>query len=377
MIEIRDKSDCSGCSACVHICSKQCIDFVEDNEGFLYPKVNIDKCSDCGLCEKVCPVIAYRKLSKEAYPQIFAAKNNDKKTLLESSSGGLFSALSTWIIEQEGIVYGACFDDHFKVIHCGSDVKNGCFKFHGSKYVQSYLGNTFVEIKKMLIGGRKVLFTGVPCQVAGLKLFLRKKFDNLYTVDLICHGVPSPKVFADYIIFAQRKKKISSINMRWKGNWDFSEMKLYYADNTSRIDMTWRELYAQAVMNRPSCHQCEFTHFNRPGDVSIADYWGIRKSHPKFYDSKGVSLLLVNSFKGESLLNGIRNSVELLLSDKDKCVQPRLKEFSKPSPYRDDFWKDYGMMDFESLIKKYYSNKYRMILFCKRAGRKFINNFIR
>ena len=377
MIRIRNKSDCCGCSTCVNICPKRCIDFVEDEEGFLYPRVNLKICNNCKLCEKVCPVIVSRNISKKASPIVFAAKHRDMEILRKSSSGGMFHVFASWVIDQGGIVYGARYDEDFRIIHSGAKTKDEFLKFCGSKYVQSDLGNTFVEIKKQLVNGQMVLFTGMPCQVAGLKLFLRKEYKNLYTVDLICHGVASPKVFADYILHVQQKKQLSGINMRWKGNWERSVMKLYYTDGSNKVDMTWRVLYGKALVKRPACDQCEFTHFNRMGDVSIADYWGIQKVHPEFYDPRGVSLLLVNSSKGEILLEGIRNKVDLLLSDKDKCLQPRLSCPSKRSPYRDQFWKDYSVMDFQSLVKKYYSHTDRVIFFCKKIAKSLVNKLIR
>lgn len=197
MINIIEKKDCCGCSACVQRCPQQCISLEEDEEGFLYPIINEAACIDCGLCEKVCPVLHSGDAHKPL--KVFAAKNNNEKIRVESSSGGVFTVLAELVIDEGGVVFGAKFGEHWDVIHDYTETKEGLAAFRGSKYVQSRIGDCFNKAKSFLVQGRKVLFSGTPCQISGLKRFLGKEYDSLLTVDFICHGVPSPKVWRMYL----------------------------------------------------------------------------------------------------------------------------------------------------------------------------------
>ena len=197
MIEIVDKHKCCGCAACVQVCPKQCISFNEDEQGFRYPSVDNVVCVNCGLCERVCPVLNQDE-SKQPL-QVYAAKNPNEKIRLMSSSGGIFTMLAESIIDQGGVVFGARFDEKWEVEHAYTETKDGLEPFRGSKYVQSRIGNTYQQVKEFLLSGREVLFTGTPCQIAGLKRFLRRDYENLLTVDVVCHGVPSPLVWRTYL----------------------------------------------------------------------------------------------------------------------------------------------------------------------------------
>lgn len=197
MINIRDKYSCCGCAACVQACPKDCISFEEDEQGFRYPFVDKIRCIDCGLCEKVCPFI---NQSEPLKPQkVYAAKNPNDEIRLKSSSGGIFTMLAEFIIDEGGVVFGARFDKNWEVEHGYTQIKEGIEAFRGSKYLQSRIGNTYVQVRDFLIEGRKVLFSGTSCQIAGLKLFLRKDYDNLLTIDIVCHGVPSPLIWRTYL----------------------------------------------------------------------------------------------------------------------------------------------------------------------------------
>lgn len=211
MINIEDKKECCGCSACVQRCPKQCIVMKEDEEGFLYPVVDKEVCIDCGLCEQVCPVLRQRE---EREPlEVYAAFNKNEEVRMQSSSGGIFTALAEPIIKEGGVVFGARFNEDWEVVHDYVETVEGLSAFRGSKYVQSRIGCTFSQAEQFLKQGRKVLFSGTPCQIAGLKLFLRKEYENLLSVDFICHGVPSPGVWRQYlnefIVYQGNKKKIS------------------------------------------------------------------------------------------------------------------------------------------------------------------------
>lgn len=197
MINILDKKDCCGCASCAQVCPKQCISMNEDCEGFLYPKVDSAVCVDCGLCEKVCPVInkGYTIVPLATY----AAKNKDEKIRYKSSSGGVFTLIAEQILADGGVVFGARFNENWEVIHDYAETVEGLEAFRGSKYVQSVIGDNYKYAKQFLLEGRNVLFSGTPCQIAGLKKFLRKEYENLLTVEVVCHGVPSPKVWRDYL----------------------------------------------------------------------------------------------------------------------------------------------------------------------------------
>lgn len=198
MICLTDKSQCCGCEACRNVCPKQCITLKEDKEGFLYPEINVTTCIKCGLCERVCPMLL--QSNKERMPvAVYAAKHKDDNIRLVSSSGGAFTFLAEKVIEQGGVVFGARFDENWQVVHDYVETKSELSLFRGSKYVQSRIGNSYQQVQQFLKSGRLVLFTGTSCQILGLKLFLRKQYDNLLAIDVICHGVPSPKVWKKYL----------------------------------------------------------------------------------------------------------------------------------------------------------------------------------
>lgn len=361
MIEITDKSKCVGCEACSQVCPQQCISMDEDDEGFLYPIVDSKLCIGCSLCEKVCPVIQHETKSKNETEIVYAVKNRDENIQYTSASGGAFSALVDWILERGGVVFGARYNERFEVEHGEGSTTEECLRFRGSKYVQSKIGSTYVRVKERLKNGDLVLFSGTPCQVAGLKLYLRREYENLYTVDIICHGVPSPKVFRDYISFVERKGELSAINMRYKGKgWLNSETLLVYKNGIQVCgdadSSLWGKLYFKHYITRPSCHCCRYVNFNREGDLTLADFWGIENKHADFYDPKGVSLLLVRAGKGEQLFNQIKTAFSVLESNTEECLQPMLYESSQPNPARDIFWRDYDKYPFEKLITNYFQD---------------------
>lgn len=212
MIDLSNKSDCCGCTACFSACKHNAIILKRDQEGFIYPNIDKEKCTNCRLCEKVCPIIHYKNEPKIGTPQIFAAINNNLEQYMQSSSGGIFILLCKYILSQKGIICGAIYDEKFNVKHSFAETLEECKAFQGSKYVQSDIVNIYPKIKTILQTGTLVLFSGTPCQVAGLKLYLRKNYENLFTIDLICHGVPSPLAFQDYLSFIKGKRQIKASN---------------------------------------------------------------------------------------------------------------------------------------------------------------------
>lgn len=338
MIRIQDKHECCGCAACVQICPKQCISFNEDSQGFRYPLVDDSVCIDCGLCEKVCPVL---NQSEPKEPQlVYAAINPREDIRWKSSSGGIFSLLAESVIDEGGVVFGARFDNDWEVEHSYTESKDGLELFRGSKYVQSRIGNTYVQARNFLNDGRKVMFTGTSCQIAGLKKFLRKEYDNLLTVDVVCHGTPSPLVWRTYLeemlthpkgvagnntVFSSLEERpvITSISFRdkstgWKKygfviraksvvkadkNQDLLSVNTNYEEiiliSEYHQDNLFMQLFLKNLCLRPSCYRCIAKSGKCCSDLTLADYWGIADHYPEIDDDKGTSLVLINSQKGE------------------------------------------------------------------------------
>lgn len=339
MIEIKEKSSCCGCEACVQCCPKHCILLREDREGFLYPQVDKAVCIDCGLCEKVCPVIHQGEASEPL--SCYIAINPNEDIRLKSSSGGVFTLLAEATIREGGVVFGARFDEEWNVIHAWTDTIEGLAPFRGSKYVQSRVGNTYKETKEFLQQGRKVLYSGTPCQIAGLKRFLRKEYDNLLTVDFICHGVPSPGVWRRYLselresLRAQRgagKKSVPSsidelpvitgISFRDKSNgWKKYGFRLRYAaseaaENTVSASAIKEEKellqpytenpfmcgFLADVYLRPSCYACPAKSGRSCSDITIADAWGMQHFAIEYDDDKGACYVLEKTGNGKDYM---------------------------------------------------------------------------
>ena len=361
MIDIKVKSECCGCYACTNICPKQCIDMNIDNEGFWYPNVNKDLCIDCSLCEKVCPVIKDAK-ENDFDTIAYACKNKTESIRLTSSSGGVFTNLCEYVIENNGVVFGVSFNENFEVEHSKATTITECEKFRGSKYVQSKIGNTYSEAKKYLNEGKIVLFSGTQCQIKGLNLYLRKSYDNLITVDIICHGVPSPRVFDIYKnnLKKEYNSEIEKIGFRdkdkgWK---EFSYSTKF--KNGKRYVKTLREdIFMKGFLSdlylRPSCYECKAKNFTNNSDISLADYWGVQNKHPEFDDDKGVSLVLVNSKKGQYIFNKISDKIEMIESDLDYAVScnPCIVRPVKYNDKREKFFKTINESNLNDVINRY------------------------
>lgn len=381
-----EKHDCCGCSACMSICTKSAITMKEDEEGFLYPHTDLSLCNNCGQCSRVCPIIRYDQKAIEGSPLgIFALHHKDDYTWSNSSSGGAFAAISDYVFAQQGCVFGAAYNDKFKVQHLKAENPTEALKFRGSKYVQSDIRLIYQAVKQELKKGRIVLFSGTPCQVEGLKGFLNKPYHNLITVDLVCHCIPSPRVFSDYLQFIQEKKgrHIKKIMMKDKTlGWGNQKIRITFDDDSEWFDTPetnlWSNLFYSQLISRPSCHSCRFANFNRPGDITIGDFWGIEKSHPDFFDTRGISLLFVNTEIGHKVFNSIKSDLKYLLSSKESCSQPNLFHPVAPSPQRELFWQDYRCASFPKICKAYLGyGKHHLcrncLLIILNRIRKFIN----
>ncbi len=301
---------CCGCFACFNICPHCCIEMKENEEGFLYPKVDSSACVKCGFCERVCPVL--HPVKKTRSIAVYAAYRNDFDKRMESASGGIFSLLAEKIIENGGIVYGAAFDENMMVSHIAVKQNDDLKLLKGSKYIQSAIGFSFKEIKKALEAGIFILFSGTPCQVAGLSGFLGKEYDNLLKVSVICHGVPSPGLWRAYIDEKFGSNIVKAMSFRNKTDGMSNAVLDYTLSDGSIVkekyrDSIWQKGYTQNLFLRESCYQCRFKGYPAGNDITIGDFWGLQSIHPEFYDEYGVSAVLLNTIKGEKWFKMIKN----------------------------------------------------------------------
>lgn len=372
MVEIVDKHLCCGCAACVQRCPKHCISLKEDGEGFLYPEVDRDVCVNCGICEKVCPVLNVNSNKRPLH--VYAVKNNNEQQRLNSSSGGVFIALAERIIDDGGVVFGCRYDNKWEVYHCKAETKEELIPLMRSKYLQSRIENTYKEAEGVLKKGVKVLFVGTPCQIAGLKLFLRKNYDNLITVDFICHGVPSPGIWRLYLQSIKAKQGlgasiISDINFRNKRNFGWKKFgftidgKFSVEDSVAScllsniaVENPFMRGFLSNIYLRPSCYQCPTKNGSSMSDLTIADYWCIDKILPNYFDDdKGTSLVFVNSFFGMKLLEKLNiDKVEAPFKEtieKNKSYYQSPVEPQKRSLFFSEIRKH---KDFDVALAKYY-----------------------
>lgn len=327
MPTLAGKEKCTGCMACLNACPTGAIRFDNDEEGFLMPVVDEKMCVDCHLCEQSCPESQEQFHQSQTESEVYAGWNTLYRSV--SSSGGAFTTIARYVLSNKGYVYGAYLDENFNCHHIEVNNIDDLGKIRGSKYIQSSIGKLFQDAKKRLIAGNYVLFTGTPCQISGLKSFLKKEYPKLITIDLICHGVPSQAVFSSYIDKLNRKltitedDKVLNYEFRQCNRWA-KFPSIVSVKNNHRLLFGINALYMfafdKAAIFRRSCYSCHYTTINRVGDFSIGDFWGIGKYGKSFnYDkSKGVSLLIVNSEKGKSIMDK--------LSENDFYVKRSIEE---------------------------------------------------
>lgn len=337
---------CSGCTACQTACPRQCISMTADGEGFLYPQVDTQRCVDCGLCVKVCP---FHNPSPPARPaEVLAARSDDEDARLASSSGGIFTLMAEKVIAGGGVVFGAAFTNDWQVEIVPTDSINGLARFRGSKYLQARMGDSLRTAKRLLREGRKVMFCGTPCQIAGLRHYLGKDYDNLLAVDFVCHGVPSPKVWAKYLkeITGGGETKVRDVKFRDKrGGWKRYSVTIAYADGAATRTASsfyGRNPYMRAFLSdlilRPSCYNCQAKCGRSGSDITIADYWGIEQVHPQMDDDRGTSLLLIHTAKGKAALDTSRmTAVPSAYADAVR-FNPAIEKSATAHPHRADFF---------------------------------------
>ena len=362
--QIFNKSDCMGCYACETVCPQSCINMHDDNEGFWYPEVDYNQCVKCGQCVSVCPLINKSSVNNE--PVAYACMNNDEEIRLDSSSGGIFTIIAQNLIDVGGIVFGAAFNEKFEVEHKSVENHLGLGQLRGSKYLQSRINDSYWQVKDQLISGRKVLFTGTPCQVAGLKSYLGKPFDNLITMDLICHGVPSPSVWRKYVKYREQVAGSTAqrIAFRRKNEgWKRYSVSFIFNNDTEYRQTLQNDLYMRAFLKdlclRPSCYDCGFKTLHRQSDITLADFWGVENVVPEMDDDLGTSLIWINSEKGKETLSQINSKCKIKEVDINQAIQynPAAMRSASLNHNRELFFKDLDNTPFDKLVRKYCTDK--------------------
>lgn len=375
-----DRDECTGCSACAQICVRECITMAPDDEGFLFPEIDPSGCNDCGLCRKACPVLAARSpdcktRAEEEWarrqdrfpkgkPRVYSAWIRDDNVRIVSSSGGIFTALAEACLKEGGWVFGAGFDAEFAVRHQGISNSAELDGLRRSKYVQSDTGRTFTEVKRLLMEGKPVLFVGTGCQAAGLKSFLGKDYPGLLTVDLVCYGVPSPRVWQLYLEDMKRRYKggISSVSFRSKTNgWKRYRMRIEFDNgrvySVPAVDDAYFIGFGKGLFNRRSCSSCNFRHPCSFADITLADFWGIEKlPDSDVPDNKGVSQVIANTEKGCEALEKISEACCLRERQFEEAARlnPRLISSCPMPPARAGFFADLKAgMTFARMRRKY------------------------
>lgn len=362
MLELKDKAQCCGCASCAQVCPKHCITMQADGEGFLYPQIDQMQCIHCGLCERSCPVL---NVHPEAggTPKAYAACSKKDDQRQHSSSGGIFSLLAEQTLNDGGTVIGAeMAEDCQSVRHVAIEAKSELHRLQGSKYLQSEIGTTYEQAKQSLTEGRKVLFSGTPCQIEGLKSYLKKDDANLLCVDLICHGAPSQKLWAKYIDY--REKRAGSQVQRTffrhkKYGWKTFAVLFEFSNNTAYEQTFQKDLYMRMFLQnlclRPACYQCKFKKKHRVSDITLADFWGCQSVCPEMDDDKGLSAVMVHSEKGQKAIDTLQSQAVWKTVDVEQVLagNPSMVKSCEQPPMRDAFMQEMGEMTIQKLGKKY------------------------
>ena len=368
MLTIDKKHKCSGCGACFNACPISCIEMKRDEEGFLYPVIDKTQCIQCGLCESICPIHNEHGKVEEKKTKTFACINKNEEIRMKSSSGGAFSAFAEYVLENDGVVFGAGFNEKFMVCHQLCQSKDDLDKLRTSKYVQSSIGDTYEIAKQFLDDNRLVLFTGTSCQISGLKAFLRKEYENLITQDVICHGVPSPAIWEKYIDYKSQQEnlKLTKVCFRDKSTgWRKFSLATHYEDENGN-EIAYKTKFTQEpYMNmfifnkilRPSCYKCHFKGTSRQADITLADFWGCQFSNltPEMNDNKGCSLVILQTEKGQQVFKQLTDKLLSVEVDPKKALKRNsmaIKSAIK-SPRRRFAMKNINKIPFDKYIKRY------------------------
>lgn len=375
MIHIENKASCCGCSACFNSCPAHCIRMEDDAEGFKYPVVDEALCTHCGKCKKGCPII-FPLPERRSLLTGYAAINNDEEIRLASSSGGVFTALADVVLEQGGAVCGAAFSEDSRTVqHIVVESSEELGKLRGSKYLQSSIGDCYGKVQEYLVASRPVLFSGTPCQVEGLLAYLKSPQPNLYCVDIICHGVPSPRVWRDYLDFQEKGFDSSTAKTSFrhkKYGWKRFSLRLLFNSRSEYLCPLDTDVYMQAFLKdvclRPSCYSCNFKKQARLADITIADLWGADRICPELDDDKGTSAIIIHSEKGSALLKTAGSSLTLCPVSVEDIIKSN-PAMIRPAPLpsnRTPFMEFLGTVPFDKLVRKYAKGplKARVIAWC-------------
>ena len=377
-VSVVQKQDCTGCLACFNSCPVQAIKMERDTEGFLYPFVDETKCIDCGLCLKSCPTWNKPEVYTEKTAYAAYAKNEQEHAT--SSSGGIFAVLARYVLQNGGYICGAAFDDSVTVKHILTNKEEELRRIKGTKYVQSEIGDVYKQIKTLLDDDVLVLFSGTPCQIGGLRQYLNKKYENLLTVDLICHGVPSPLVFRRYLDEISSESKVDSMVFRDKTN-GMSDINLVYNLSNGEIvrekysDSEYIKGFIQNLTIRPSCFHCKFKGLNRCSDITVGDYWGLNDYHPEMITEMGTSAILVHSKQGQRFIELVKQELKYTESKPESVAfwNTCLEKSVEYNPSREEFFEHIEDMSIKENVQKLYKvpeKKPVKISFAKRVIRK-------
>ncbi len=364
-------NNCTGCGACHNICPKGAIKMVENSEGFLYPQVDSKLCIDCGLCKKTCPTSNFQKNQNSSKPESYAVMASDEVRMSGVSSGGASPVFMEQILKNNGYVVGAIYDEDWRIIHKISNKIEDLDKFKGSKYYQSNTKNIYQEVKKLLEEQRTVLFTGTPCQIAGLKAFLKKDYENLILVDIVCHGVPSYKTFEMFVqkLFTQEDEKLKAVDFRSKKYGWGPKLTTTTTTTTTTTEHacynhehSFMTAFLRNFSIRKSCFTCPFQKTPRQGDITIGDFWRIARYDKKLDDKKGTSLVVINNVKGKNFFDSVKSEFKLVEKVPYKYAVKGNKTLIRPTkfnPNRDEFMANVTKENIDSLLKKFVGEKYK------------------
>jgi len=376
---------CVGCRSCEQSCPLKCISMKENTEGFLYPNIQYSECVQCGVCLKKCPVSKPYQNERELL-KTYAFKEKDSERLFDSASGGASDVAVGAILERGGMAYGAAYDDELTVKHIEVIDENGRRKLQSSKYVQSDLNDCYTRVKKQLEIGGLVLFTGTPCQIAGLYAYLGKEYENLYTIDLVCHGVPSPKFFKKYLEWQDKQVggRVIYYNFRSKEKrgWGTQYLIKIKTKTKAKTKTLSLDKYGKHFMAgdcyRESCYQCRYASIHHPADITIGDFWGVEQCHPEFVSSLGVSIILINSKKGELLLKMMKDYAEIMeISIDDVLIkQSNLRHPTPRVKARDEIYREIDTDPFIDNLKVGFQTKERIKAMLPASVYRIIKQFV-
>ncbi len=378
------QNDCTGCEACANICPKNCISFQKDKEGFYYPQIDEEVCIGCGACYTVCKKregagsVNFEAVAKAAFVK-------EEEMLKKSSSGGVFGCLAEYILERKGVVYGAALKD-MRIEHMRITSLKDLHWIQKSKYLQSRMNSAYSLAKEDLLAGKMVLFSGTPCQIGGLKAYLGKQYENLYTCDVVCHGVPSERVFEEYIKYAEKKAGSRMVSMNWRdkrNGWRPNSIVEFYENGKEKVCQSMEHPFQRGFLEnlylRPSCYECKFTGIPRIADVSLADFWGADQYDVAFAqtnDNKGLSIVILSSEKGMQLFEHIKKKLNWKDLDLEIVKKSSRHAYLPPvlNEKRKEFFEELDKRPYHRLIKKYIlpREKKNYVLLCKIKGKSML-----